>query len=68
MSRSSHQRQRHGVRKHLVEGIGGLMVGAALVLLLRGLFQRQSAGSATARIGTTDEPTAGTRTTSGDSA
>ncbi|TVQ88219.1 MAG: carbon monoxide dehydrogenase [Chromatiaceae bacterium] len=31
------QRQRHGVAKNLAEGIGGLMVGAALVLLLGAL-------------------------------
>lgn len=29
------QRQRHGVTKNLVEGLGGLLVGAAAVLLLR---------------------------------
>jgi hypothetical protein len=29
------QRQRHGVTKNLVEGLGGLIVGAAAVLLLR---------------------------------
>lgn len=37
------QRQRHGVKKKLVEGAGGLLVGVALVVLLRGLVkQRQS--------------------------
>lgn len=30
------QRQRHGVNKDLAEGIGGVLVGAAAVLLLRG--------------------------------
>jgi hypothetical protein len=30
----------HGVRKNLVEGIGGLIVGAAAVLLLARLFKR----------------------------
>jgi hypothetical protein len=29
------QRQRHGVTKNLVEGLGGVIVGAAAVLLLR---------------------------------
>jgi hypothetical protein len=29
------QRQRHGVSKNLVEGIGGALIGAAAVLLLR---------------------------------
>jgi hypothetical protein len=38
------QRQRHGVTKNLVEGVGGFVVGAALVLLLRGLH-KQRAGS-----------------------
>lgn len=32
------QRQRHGPTKHLLEGIGGFMVGAAAVLLLTRLF------------------------------
>ncbi|MBK1646006.1 hypothetical protein CKO25_15385 [Thiocapsa imhoffii] len=31
------QRQRHGVRKNLVEGIGGFVTGAALVMFLRAL-------------------------------
>ncbi|AGA91594.1 hypothetical protein Thimo_2897 [Thioflavicoccus mobilis 8321] len=34
------QRQRHGVHKHLAEGVGGVLVGAAVVLLLRGLFRK----------------------------
>lgn len=34
MSSFGHQHH-HGVRKNLVEGIGGLIVGAAAVLLLR---------------------------------
>lgn len=33
------QHQRHGVTKNLVEGIGGVVVGAAAVLLLRSLFK-----------------------------
>jgi hypothetical protein len=43
MSRSAPQRHQHGVNKHLVEGIGGVLVGAALVLLLRGLVKRRAA-------------------------
>jgi hypothetical protein len=38
---SGPQRQRHGVRKKLVEGAGGLVVGAALVVLLRGLSKNR---------------------------
>jgi hypothetical protein len=33
---NGHQRQRHGVTKNLAEGIGGVLVGAAAVLVLRG--------------------------------
>ncbi len=33
------QRQRHGVKKKLVEGAGGLLVGAALVVLMRTLVK-----------------------------
>jgi len=33
------QRQRHGVAKNLAEGVGGLIVGSALVLLVRGLLR-----------------------------
>lgn len=36
------QRQRHGVHKHLAEGIGGVIVGAALVLLLRNRMHKRS--------------------------
>ena len=43
MSRSAPQRHQHGVKKNLVEGIGGVLVGAALVLLLRGLVKRRAA-------------------------
>lgn len=35
----SQQRQRHGVTKNLVEGIGGVVVGIALVLFARS-YQR----------------------------
>lgn len=35
------QRQRHGVKKKLVEGAGGLLVGAALVVFLRGLVKQR---------------------------
>jgi hypothetical protein len=37
------QRQRHGVHKNLVEGIGGLLVGVALVVVARGIARRRSA-------------------------
>lgn len=37
------QRQRHGVTKNLVEGIGGLLFGAAAVLLLREWLSRRGA-------------------------
>jgi hypothetical protein len=40
------QRQRHGVAKNLAEGVGGLVVGAALVVLARSL-PRQRRGGAT---------------------
>lgn len=36
------QRYQHGVHKNLVEGIGGALTGAALVLLLRGFFKRRA--------------------------
>jgi len=38
------QRQRHGVTKNLVEGIGGLIVGVAAVLLLRQWLRPAPAG------------------------
>jgi|OM-RGC.v1.034856056 hypothetical protein len=38
------QRQRHGVVKNLAEGVGGVVVGAALVVLVRGLLRRQCTG------------------------
>lgn len=62
-SSSQQQRHQHGVRKNLVEGIGGVLAGAALVLFLRGLVKRRAAGKSVA----TDTATA-TQTTSGDSA
>lgn len=37
------QRHRHGVYKNLFDVIGGLAVGAAAVLLLRGLARRREA-------------------------
>jgi hypothetical protein len=41
------QRQRHGVTKARVEGLGGLLVGAALVLLARSVLasRRQALGA-----------------------
>ena len=44
------QRHQHGVHKHLVEGIGGALTGAALVVLLRGLFQRRGAFASAASV------------------
>ncbi|MEA3638891.1 MAG: hypothetical protein VBE63_02985 [Lamprobacter sp.] len=43
MSRAEHgmQRQRHGVAKNLAEGIGGLIVGAALVVLTSQWLKRR---------------------------
>jgi hypothetical protein len=40
---SQQQRQRHGVRKNMVEGIGGLLAGVALVLLARSLLKKREA-------------------------
>jgi hypothetical protein len=40
---SQQQRQRHGVRKNMVEGIGGLLAGVALVLLARSMFKKRAA-------------------------
>ena len=34
------QRQRHGTTKKLVEGVGGLIVGAALVILIGNLLEK----------------------------
>ena len=48
MSRSSQQRHHHGVKKNLVEGIGGVLVGTALVLLICGIVKRRVAEKATA--------------------
>ncbi len=62
MSSSSQQRQRHGVRKKIVEGIGGVLVGAALVLFLRGLTKRRTVDKS---IILTDSGSA-TQTTPGD--
>jgi hypothetical protein len=39
------QRQRHGVSKNLLEIVGGLVVGAALVLLALNLTKRQRPSS-----------------------
>ncbi|MFB1488466.1 MULTISPECIES: carbon monoxide dehydrogenase [unclassified Thiocapsa] len=39
---SQQQRQRHGVRKNMVKGIGGLLAGVALVLLARSLFKQRT--------------------------
>lgn len=39
------QRQRHGVKKKLVEGAGGLLTGAALVLLVREILKGRKRAS-----------------------
>jgi hypothetical protein len=52
MSRTEHgmQRQRHGVAKNLAEGVGGVVVGAALVVLVgQWLKRRQQRTLATDR-------------------
>ena len=36
------QRQRHGVTKHIVEGLGGAIVGAAVVLFIRNRLKARS--------------------------
>jgi len=52
---SSHeQRQRHGVHKHLAEGVGGLLIGAALVLFARSLFKKRVSPPATEGATATD--------------
>ncbi|MGQ9830506.1 MAG: carbon monoxide dehydrogenase [Thermochromatium sp.] len=58
---NTRQRHRHGVRKNLVEGVGGALTGAALVLFLRSLFQRRATpASADASVpSTTDLKTSG---------
>jgi hypothetical protein len=45
---SGRQRQRHGVAKNLAEGIGGLVVGAALVVLIRGMLKQRAASAPSA--------------------
>lgn len=59
MSGSSQQRHQHGVTKNLVEGIGGVLVGAALVLLMRGIVKRRAAGKAAAPDTSTTPATSG---------
>lgn len=52
------QRQRHGVTKHLVEGVGGLIVGAALTVLLTNQLERP-ARSKPSRLATATEGSRG---------
>ncbi|EXJ16461.1 hypothetical protein [Imhoffiella purpurea] len=60
MSSSSQQRHQHGVRKNLVEGVGGVLVGAALVLLMRGIVKRRAADkTASAQNASTTPATSG---------
>lgn len=42
MPRHGQQQQRHGVNKNLAEGFGGLIVGAAIVLLVTRLIGRRT--------------------------
>ncbi|MCF7992383.1 MAG: carbon monoxide dehydrogenase [Thiohalocapsa sp.] len=42
------QRQRHGVAKNLAEGIGGLVVGAALVVMIRSALKHRRGRAASA--------------------
>ncbi|MFE8035466.1 carbon monoxide dehydrogenase [Thiohalocapsa marina] len=46
MSSDGPQRQRHGVRKNMVEGVGGVIVGAALVVMAVSLLKRRRAAPA----------------------
>jgi len=39
------QRQRHGVAKNLAEGVGGVIVGAALVVLASQWLRRRQQGA-----------------------
>lgn len=55
---SGQQRQRHGVHKRLAEGIGGILVGAAAVLLLRGLLRARRPGAPVAAPTTNTPPSA----------
>jgi membrane-associated phospholipid phosphatase len=59
-----HQHQ-HGVTKNLVEGIGGLIVGAAAVLLLTRLFKKSQAAATARPAPASPEPTAGSDAPSG---
>lgn len=47
MSIGESQRQRHGVSKNLVESVGGVILGAALVLLATRLLRSRAARPAT---------------------
>jgi hypothetical protein len=42
------QRQRHGVAKNLAEGVGGLVVGAALVVMIRSALKHRRGRAASA--------------------
>lgn len=48
---SQMQRQRHGVAKNIVEGVGGIIVGAAAVVLLRTLMKKKSSPKTPAATG-----------------
>jgi len=50
MRADGQQRQRHGVAKNIVEGIGGVLVGAALVLFVSRLLKPRTAAPRVAQI------------------
>lgn len=51
------QRQRHGTTKKLVEGFGGLIVGAALVILIGKLFEKSPSAKQPPENASTDAST-----------
>ena len=69
MSSYGPQRQRHGVTRNLVDGIGGLVVGAAVVLLAAQWLKRRQPQPAAAAsqsepvVGETVAPRSRTRRT-----
>lgn len=52
------QHQRHGVSNSLVEGIGGALIGAAAVLLLRDWLGRRRTTPTVATVGADPAPAA----------
>lgn len=68
MSRSQHdmQRQRHGVTKNLVEGVGGVIVGAALVVFASQWFKRRQQPGLVTEAAETEAPLADRPATAAD--